>query len=130
MPDVNSSIFFLAKDDVYKKEKPYTLRYPSEDELPQTNFKLEKHDNITIHDLRGQESSFSYEKNGFTIMNLDSQMAYADFAVREKIRTVFLEEVGAMLQSEFGAAMVQPIEYVVSQRILLFSNSGRALRSS
>jgi hypothetical protein len=122
MPDVQSNIHFLAKDNVYKKEKPYTLRYPSEDELPQTNFNPEKHENITIHDLRGQESSFSYEKNGFTVMQLNSQMAYADFGSREMIKTLFLKEVGAMLRSVLGASIVQALEYIVGRSIVPFSN--------
>jgi hypothetical protein len=115
MPDVQSTIYFLARDDLYKEEKPYSLRYPTEDELPQTNFRLEKHENITIHDLRGRESSFSYKQNGFTVMHLDSQMTYEDFDNQEKIKSVFIREAGEMLRNVLGASIVQPIEHIVGQ---------------
>jgi hypothetical protein len=121
MPDVQSNIHFLAKDDVYKEEKPYSLRYPGEDELPQTNFNPEKHENITIHDLRGRESSLSYEQNGFTVVHLDSQMTYEDFGSQERIKTVFVEEVGAMLRNLLGASIVQALEHIVGQSTLFLN---------
>ncbi|KAH7400429.1 methyltransferase [Cadophora sp. MPI-SDFR-AT-0126] len=120
MPAVQSNVHFLARDSVYEKEKPNTLRYPSEDDLPQTNFRVEKHEDITFHDIRGQESSFSYEKNGFTIAHLDSKMAYTDFANSEMIKNVFLKEVSTMLQSVLEATTVQALEYIIRKRHCTF----------
>ena len=59
MEDLRASIHFLAHREVYRTERPYSLRYTGEEKIAQTNIELDKHDDIPIHDIRGREREYS-----------------------------------------------------------------------
>ncbi|CAO1596776.1 hypothetical protein XANCAGTX0491_000607 [Xanthoria calcicola] len=116
MKDLQASIHFLAQSELYHTEKPYALRYTGENEIAQTNIKLEKHDDIPIHDIRGREREFSLEKNGFTISKMSSRMFYWDFSDPERVNTIYLHEVATHLKEMLGARHVQIYEHMIRKR--------------
>ena len=113
MEDLQASIHFLAHREVYRTEKPYSLRYTGEENIAQTNIELDKHDDISIHDIRGRESEFSLEKHGFTISKLSSRMLYRNFSDPEQVIAIYLHEVASHLKKLLGARHVQIYEHLV-----------------
>ena len=113
MGDLHASIHFLAHREVYRIEKPYSLRYTGEEQVAQTNIELDKHDNIPIHDIRGREREFSLEKHGFTISKLSSRMLYRDFSDPEQVIAIYLHEIASHLKKLLGARHVQIYEHLV-----------------
>ncbi|TVY78522.1 Aspirochlorine biosynthesis protein N [Lachnellula suecica] len=75
------SLTYLADLPLYKDEKPFyallrpteafLARPPGEDWVPEhplSNLEFEVHHNIPVHNLRGQEETFSAQKNGFEVL--------------------------------------------------------------
>ncbi|KAL8805665.1 MAG: hypothetical protein Q9182_001809 [Xanthomendoza sp. 2 TL-2023] len=112
MAAVETSMHFLRRDELYKSEKPYQLKYAAAEGIPITNFRLEKQEPIKINSLRGCEQYFSFDKNGFTVMKLDDDLPYDDFSNAAGVRR-YLEVVAASLQKLLGADKVQVFQYVV-----------------
>lgn len=51
---VEASVHFLARDEVFEIEKPYSLRFPPGGDLPQSNIKREKF-KVVMNDMRKGE---------------------------------------------------------------------------
>lgn len=110
---VHGAIHFLTRDDLYKEEKPYTIRYSTPDDVPRSNSNHEEVHGIPIEDIRGREAEFSLSKHGFTVTRLDSGMDYADFADPDKVLNVYLQSVARKLREVLNAAHVQVYEHTV-----------------
>ncbi|KAF2502334.1 hypothetical protein BU16DRAFT_612011 [Lophium mytilinum] len=113
--DPQTSIYFLKRNDLYHDEKPYSLRFTPPNDFPRSNIVLEKHD-VTIRDIRPRLKDLSFEKNGFTIMSLESKMSYDDYDDEEKLINVYLREVADSLCAFLGAVHVQIFEHTVRKR--------------
>ena len=118
---VQTSINFLSNDaSLYLTEKPYQVKYNAAPaNIPISNLRLEKQSPITIASIRGRESEFSFEKNGFTVLKLregdgDSCYEYEAFDTQEGVRGYILE-VTRKLKELLGAQKVQAFQYVVSR---------------
>ena len=69
---------------------------------------------ILVKDIRGQESSFSLDKNGFAVMQLkEPGMTYEDFRDDAKLKSVYLKAVAKELQIYLGASRVQIFDVLV-----------------
>ena len=113
---VQTSINFLANDpSLYKTEKPYQIKYNAAPDVPVSNLRLEKQSPITISSIRGLEADFSFEKNGFTVLDLNGTApSYEDFETPEGVRNYILA-VTAAVKALLGAQKVQAYQYVVSE---------------
>lgn len=71
MPDITTSVRYLAKLPLYEKEKPFSLlpsaNLHSEENFVATNLEFEVHDGILVRDLREHLDQFTLEKSGFEI---------------------------------------------------------------
>lgn len=112
--DATSTLLYLRKDELHETEKPYKLQYNTEDEIPQQNTVQENRESIPIRDLRGQTRSFSFEKNGFSVLDLESEMEPEDFGNEHKVKDVYYPEIQARLLKYFGAKRVEVLEHQVS----------------
>ena len=110
---VTTSMLFLFRDPRYESEKPYTLRFTPSNHFPRTNLNIESRDNLIINDIRGREGEYTLERNGFTIMPLDSKLSYKDFEDEEKVVDVYLREVADGARSALGAKKVLVLEHIV-----------------
>lgn len=102
---------FLARARLFETEKPYSLRFPPDGDLPQSNIKREKF-KVVMNDMR-QEGPFKLERNGFQVMHMESVMKYADFDNEEQIKNVYLSEVEAALLKELGGKHVHVMDFAV-----------------
>lgn len=104
MKDLSASIHFLAHSEVYRTEKFYLFRYTGEEQIAQTNIKLDKHDDIPSHDIRGREREFSLEKHGFTISKLSSRMLHRDCSDPEQVIGIYSHEVASHVKKMLARA--------------------------
>ena len=110
---LQTSIYFLAPNDLYLRQKPYSLRFEPKQPFLPSNIRTEKRENVVIEDIRGREKDFSLKANGFAVMPLASQMAYGDFDNRQKLIDIYLKEVAEKLRTFLGAFQVQIFEHTV-----------------
>ncbi|CZT10390.1 uncharacterized protein RAG0_14881 [Rhynchosporium agropyri] len=111
---VESSMYFLARDKFFEVEKPYSLRYPPDEGLPQSNIKRETV-KVAIRNMRKGEPH-SLERNGFQVIHIQSAMDYVDFADDELIKTVYLPELQTALLQELGGKHVHVMDFAVRRR--------------
>lgn len=116
--DITTSFYFLPRDPRWKKEKPYTLKFvPSKDFLG-TNRERVEETGILVQDIRGKESSFSFEINGFAVMELeDYGMTYDDFFDDTKVEGLYLKGLGNQLKRFLKARRVQIFDFVVRMTV-------------
>jgi hypothetical protein len=113
--NVSSTLLYLRKDEIHETEKPYKLQYNTKDELPQQTTVQDSRGPILIRDLRGQTKSFSFEKNGFSVLEMESKMDPEDFADERRVKEVYYPEVQALLLRYFGAKRVEILEHLVTK---------------
>ena len=114
---LTASLRFLERSSLYEKEKPYTIDYriPTwEADIERTNFRADPHE-VVITDIRGKEDQFTFDANGFAVIETESEMSYEDFQDRKKIETVFCEEIASSLLQYFNdAAAIRVFDVEVS----------------
>lgn len=114
IPTVKSCLYFMRKEDRHQHEKPYALRFVAETDLPQTNFVLEPHEGVVLHDMRGVYQKFTIEDNGFTILKLPCKIPYEHYDDPEKV-VDYLRVVEDVLKAHLGAARVDVFRHSVSR---------------
>jgi DNA-binding transcriptional MerR regulator len=114
-----TSIHCLDRLELYRKEKPYEMRFYPPCDFPRKNIHISKYHGIPVEDIRARKESLSINKNGFMVMELDGQMSPEDFSDREAIASQYLPKVAEELKKCLGASRVQIHDYLVSpcQRI-------------
>jgi hypothetical protein len=114
--DVVTNLIFLEKDSKHETEKPYKLQYDPGPGLPRWNCKNESHDGITIHDIRGKESKFTVENQGFEVAKLSTELSPEDFTDEDKVRKVYYNELKDLCKRRFGAQRVEVLEHGIRKR--------------
>ncbi|KAK3935063.1 hypothetical protein QBC46DRAFT_424225 [Diplogelasinospora grovesii] len=112
---VHASLYFLQRDELHKKQRPYTFKFPPNNGCPKSNLTHEKIDGIPVEDMRGREDQFQLEKNGFTILKVDTGLEYDDFFTHEGVNQYFrlMEEV---LKTHLGASRVDLFRHCIRKR--------------
>ena len=106
MPDVITTLEFLARLPLYETEKPY-LYLAGKDEgldpnvMKLDNLEFERHSGITIHDMRQQELKF--DDCGFEFDHCPSR--FKQFTKREEIEG-YIAETEKFLKTRFNAEKV------------------------
>ena len=125
-------MYFLSRDEKYREEKPYTLRYSTDDGFPQTNIERTEYP-ITFHNIR-TGPDLVYEKCGFRVANLQSKMKYDDYEDVGKVESIHQPEVAECVKQAMDASSVDVLDYVVSccacrlrgQHLKLFTDTTKA----
>ncbi|SMR53467.1 unnamed protein product [Zymoseptoria tritici ST99CH_3D1] len=106
--DQTTSFYFLPRDQKWKTGKPYTLKFTPKEDFPIVNANRVERSGIHVEDMRGKETSFSFDENGFAVMPPDlSDMSYEDYYNDEMDRRVFLQAVGDRFKGFLQAKRVQ-----------------------
>jgi hypothetical protein len=108
---VEGNMYFLSRDEKYNQEKPYTLRYTPDDGFPQTNIDRTEY-SIKFHNMRA-ERNLVYNRCGFKVANLQSQMRYEDFDDVEKVESIHGPEVAECVKQALKASSAEVLDYVV-----------------
>src|SRR5690606_23240922 len=59
---------YIQNSDIFSRQKPYEVLSEVPTGLEKSNFKLRPGSPETIHDIRGQESHFDLDRNGFQVV--------------------------------------------------------------
>jgi hypothetical protein len=112
-----ASICFLSRDELYKTAKPYAIQYEPHGDVPQTNVIQEMVNDIPVRDLRPLKNTFTLDKDGIVVRDLDTQMTHEDFADPAAVQDVYLPKVQELLREVLGTQNVAILEYLVGPRI-------------
>lgn len=88
------------------------MRYKPPVGLPRTNYEVEPHV-VKVHNVRPLMQDLSLDRNGFEVLQLNSELEYADFSSPQKIKDVYMEEVKNLLTQRLNAKHVLLLDYVV-----------------
>lgn len=115
---VESSMYFLKRDELYARDKVYELKYEPHNGLPKNNMITERREAIIIEDVRKKKDSLCFHQNGFEVLNIDCDLRPEDFDDQEKVVNCYMQTVAHKLKEKLGASRVQVIDYVVSISLL------------
>lgn len=110
--DVQTTMYFLARKEKYKTEKPYASRYDPEGAFPASNIEPTAY-NVKIQNMRPLVQKLCYEQTGFQFAEIHSQMKYEDYADRDKIRKIHVPEVETLLKNVMEVPQVYLLDFVV-----------------
>lgn len=91
-------------------EAPYQYVYEPPTDKPSHNIGSDPH-SVVVHDVRGRESEFTLDKNGFQFVKHES--AEKDFTDHEKIEHEYYKEVEELLKKELGAKRVFIFDHTI-----------------
>ena len=101
---IEADMYFLQRDELWETVKPYGMRYYAEG-IAQSNVRREKH-RIILKDIRQLTIMPSINIQGFSVMALESRMAYEDFNDYSKIKSVYHQDIVVALKNTLGAKHV------------------------
>src|ERR1700738_1905866 len=102
---VEGNMYFLSRDEKYIDEKPYTLRYATEDGFPQTNIERTEY-SIKFYNMR-TELDLVYRRCGFRVANLQSKMKYEDYDDVKKVESIHQPEVAECVKQAMNASSAE-----------------------
>ncbi|KAI1321119.1 hypothetical protein F5Y16DRAFT_405330 [Xylariaceae sp. FL0255] len=118
--DLNATLYFLRRDELFKTVKPYSLDFDTED-VPRSNLKSHKVPDLLIKDMR--ESNYRFEDNGIEMIKYDERMQYEDWFDQKKIEDIYCEDIGRVLMKRLGCSSVQVFDALVRKRHPSFPDS-------
>lgn len=98
-PKTVSSIQFLEWQDLYEREKPFQVFAeldPKADDQRKTNLVFEPYE-VSIKNLRGIESDFSLDSNGFVVRKLPPFKNSLDAST---VKSVYLPQIEKLIRDE------------------------------
>lgn len=107
---------YLQWQDLYEREKPFQVFStvpPEAEERRSTNLVFKEEEPETINDLRGQESQFTLDQNGFMVRH--QEMPPTDLSTEHTIRNEYLPPLEELIKREVeGADYVHCFDWGVS----------------
>ncbi|KAI0081647.1 hypothetical protein K474DRAFT_1635579 [Panus rudis PR-1116 ss-1] len=94
-------------------EAPYQYVYEAPPNIPQNNLGSETHP-VTIHDVRGRESEYTLDRNGFQFVKHQSKET--EFTDHGKIEKEYYPEVIELLKREVGAKRVFIFDHTIRKQ--------------
>src|SRR4051812_9700442 len=92
---------YLDWQERYLFEKPFQLFMPINDaHVQRTNLVFEHGEPETIHDIRGDETNFTLDFNGFEYCNNSTSMKNSDSI--QKIEEIYLPEVESLIRDRIN----------------------------
>ena len=110
---VLASTVQIQRDPIHEKEKPYELQYDPGEGFRRSNCKQDFHP-VLIQDVRGREHEFTFSKNGFEIVHLETSLPPEDFFDSDRVKSVYYKELETLLLKIFRPRRVEILEHLVS----------------
>lgn len=108
---IESSMYYLDRVQLYDTEKPYSMRYLPEEDIPQCNYVKVKYP-ISVRSMR-ESGPFRINECGFQLIDIHSNLTYDDFWINDRVQSVYITEVKKALKLELGAKYVHVLDYAV-----------------
>ncbi|PIA95728.1 hypothetical protein CB0940_10833 [Cercospora beticola] len=109
--DVQTETYYADRDEKFRSEKPYELKFVPSENFPLTNMNWSRYDDINVTDIRGYEDQYSPVEHGFQLSTMKTTLEYGDFDDPVKIEQVYMKEVADCLRSKLDAARVLAFDY-------------------
>lgn len=105
-PDTFAKFKYLKWQDIYRTTRPYSnaLALSTLDKQLPTNLVFERGHTQKVTDVRGTESSFSLDQNGFIYRMHQTHLTPEDFINAEKVENLYLPECEGILRNEVEQA--------------------------
>lgn len=110
---IHGALHFISRDPLFETEKPYAIQYEPHGDIPSSNMREDTVESVPIHDMRPDMAVLDFESDGFVVRDLDSSMAYDDFANPDVVMNTYLVEVQRLLRDLLGTNNVAIVEYLV-----------------
>ncbi|KAK3167104.1 hypothetical protein OEA41_010229 [Lepraria neglecta] len=94
-------LMYLQWDDKFEQEKPYQIvseNIPELDGLARSNIQMGEGPEELIEDVRGRESTFSLDQNGFQIIK--HQFPSIDYQSNDDVENVYKPEIERLLKEQ------------------------------
>jgi hypothetical protein len=111
MDTLSSQLYFLARDERFRREKPYILRFEPADGFPANNTAVYQ-SHIALTDIRS-EPPRDYKTSGIDVISIATRMMYEDFDLKTKICDTYLPELQATVRRHLNAKDVIVIPHIV-----------------
>lgn len=99
--DVQASFGFLKWSDLYLKEKPFQVYIDIPKDAPDQrrhNLNFEEDIEYTVHSVRGRETQYTLDENGFAYVKHKSSMTAQDFQDEHTVVQRYYEELEELLK--------------------------------
>lgn len=97
-------LMYLQWDDKFEQEKPYQIvseNIPELDGLARSNIEMGEGPEELIEDVRGRESTFSLDQNGFQIIK--HQFPSINYQSNDDVENVYKPEIERLLKEQVRA---------------------------
>lgn len=106
---LRSVIWYLINDPKFDKEKPYYSNIPFEHpEAKQTNLESAP-EPVEVSDIRGSETNFELEKDGFQVIRNHHTLEYDQFSDPYWIQAHYYPIVEEWVKSTIGSEKIEKI---------------------
>ncbi|KAF5683076.1 methyltransferase like protein [Fusarium denticulatum] len=120
--DVRSSIWFLEEKDLYATVKPYSLAFTPETGIPREN--ITRHEvEVPISDIRTAKDTLTFDKNGFTIIDLPEQDRDFDWADETLVKESHYPNVIKSVEAAFQGSRCVILRHQIRKRDPSFPKS-------
>ncbi|CZT15620.1 uncharacterized protein RCC_01465 [Ramularia collo-cygni] len=120
MTELQAPLVYLARDEVYLTEKPYSVEFEiDEDEADgrlQTNYKLET-ETVRVHAMH-DSTQFNLDTNGFCVINAKTTLPVkAALEDPDAVKMAHIEEISTLLYRKFPEyRRLEHIDFVIRKR--------------
>ncbi|KAK8059318.1 hypothetical protein PG996_009248 [Apiospora saccharicola] len=97
--NVVAPLNFIKRLDLYDLEKPFSIGHE-----------------IESWTGNGREASFTFEKNGFAVIETASSLEYHEFEDKKTVEDTYVPEIGSCLLEYFGATSVHVFSVLTRRR--------------
>ncbi|KAH7265629.1 uncharacterized protein BKA55DRAFT_535553 [Fusarium redolens] len=120
--DVRSSIWFLEEKELYASVKPYSLAFTPETEIPREN--ITRHEvEVLVSDIRTAKDVLTFDKNGFTIIDLREQDPDFDWTDEKLVKELHYPNVIESVEAAFQGARCIILRHQIRKRDPSFPKS-------
>ncbi|GES60662.1 putative fad-linked sulfhydryl oxidase alr isoform 2 protein [Aspergillus terreus] len=116
MAATEATLTFFERGSWPPHERPYELLFqPPTSDFPVCNYKVTQVPNVPIHDMRPLKGKLSLDREGFVVADIKTSMTYEDYFEQEKLKTIYVPEIKALLMEKLGVRAVYIHECVIRQ---------------
>ena len=123
MEPTTGTVFYLKRDALYERTKPYFCYIPPKllEGAPATN-QVHVPFDVSVTNLRGHEHNFSLDKNGFEVVAhpLDVKYNFENLQADAALMSNYEHEIETFLKKRLGAEKVVVFDEEVSYTIFSF----------
>ncbi|KAL8637913.1 MAG: hypothetical protein Q9226_009060, partial [Calogaya cf. arnoldii] len=114
MACTEATLTFFERGSWPSHQRPYELLFqPPDSDFPVCNYNVVRVPNVPIHDLRPLKDTLSLDREGFLLADLNTRMDYENYFDQEKLKSIYMPEIKALLKERLGIRAAYVHECVI-----------------